>query len=440
MSRCRERLDDVRGRSRLGIAAPEVDERGPVLRRRSRNSPKKADEVLLGKAFKASRPRTHPHDPIGDAEPRRRLLRVNLVDALAAGVGPRTAGSDAAAEAAETVAAAFRELGLEPRFQEFNLLGYEADEPVLTVDGEQWAAGPCMYAHPFDGEGTVRRIGESTAPIGGGKLASYAVFDDDGNDVARLLTSPFGTGAIPFMSSHTHITTPPTAFLSIRDSERLQDGMRVRLRVGGRFVPGRKERNVIADLRGDTGIYVIVSAHYDSVWRGPGAIDNASGVEGVRRIAEQLLEDDDVGAGVRFVAFAAEEIKLTGSRLYVDEARVRGELDEIVGVVNLDCIAHGDHLNVLASPESLADRAVEMTRTLGLLDRYQLITGPATGGVDSHWFADAGIPALTLAHFPYDEYHQTDDAPGLAEEQVIDDTVALATSLVRSLAAHPVTH
>jgi hypothetical protein len=47
---------------------------------------------------------------------------------------------------------------------------------------------------------------------------------------------------------------------------------------------------------------------------------------------------------------------------------------------------------------------------------------------------------LTLAHFPYDEYHQPDDAPGLAEEQLIDDTVALAASLVSSLAAHPVTH
>ena len=42
------------------------------------------------------------------------------------------------------------------RFQEFQLLGYEADEPELEVEGERWAAGPCMYAHAFDGEGTVQ--------------------------------------------------------------------------------------------------------------------------------------------------------------------------------------------------------------------------------------------------------------------------------------------
>jgi peptidase M28-like protein len=363
---------------------------------------------------------------------------MNLVDALAAGVGPRTAGSEAAAEAAETVASAFRELGLDPRFQEFHLVGYEADEPELWVDGERWRAGPCMYAHSFEGAGTVRRIGDSSAPIGGGTLPSFGVFDDDGRDVARLLTSPFGEGAIPFMSSHTHITTPPTAFVSIGDAERLEDGMRVELKIGGRFVPDRRERNVIADLPGERTEHVVVSAHYDSVWHGPGAVDNASGVEGIRRIAERLV--DNGTSGVRFVAFAAEEIKLTGSRLYVDEAKIRGQLHDVVGMVNLDCIARGDHLNVLASPEQLADRAVEAARSLGLLERYELITGPATGGVDSHWFADAGIPAVTLAHFPYEEYHLPEDEPALADDRVLDDTVALATALVESQLAHPVTH
>ena len=93
---------------------------------------------------------------------------MDLIDALAVGIGPRMAGSDATARAADTVADAFRELGLEPRFQEFELLAYEADEPELFIDGERWPAGPCMYAHPFDGEGTVRRIGASPAPVGDG--------------------------------------------------------------------------------------------------------------------------------------------------------------------------------------------------------------------------------------------------------------------------------
>lgn len=361
---------------------------------------------------------------------------MNLIEALANDVGPRTAGSDAASRAADTVADALREAGLEPRFQEFELVGYDADEPELEVEGERWDAGPCMYAHSFDGEGTVKRIGESNAPVGDGKLPNFALVDGDGREVARILTSPFSTGAIPFMSMHVHITTPPTAFVSRADAERLHDGMRVQMKVGGRFLPGRRERNVIADLPGREDGHVIVCAHYDSVWRGPGAIDNASGVEGVRRLA-QALQARELQRGVRFVAFAAEEIKLTGSRWYVDEAKLRGELKEICGVVNLDCIARGEKLTVLASPDALLGRAVEAARGLGLLERYELETGPATGGVDSHWFAENGVPAATLLHFPYDQYHLTTDTPDLVDEQQLDDAVALALSLVESQLAHP---
>jgi hypothetical protein len=362
---------------------------------------------------------------------------VNLVEALAGEVGPRTAGSASASRAADVVAAAFGDLGLEPRFQEFEFVGYEADEPELEVDGERWPAGPCLYAHAFEGEGTVRRIGSTPAPVGDRKLPAFAVVAADGREVARLLTSPFSTGAIPFGSSHFHITTPPTAFVSTVDGDRLEDGLSVRLKVGGRFIPGRRERNVIADLPGTGDGLVIVCAHYDSVWRGPGAIDNASGIEGVRRIAEALLERT-LACTVRLIGFAAEEIKMVGSRYYVDEAKLRGELDSVRGVVNLDCIAHGDKLEILASPEALLGRGIEAARMLGLLDRYELETGPATGGVDSHWFAENNVPAATILHFPYDEYHLPTDTPELVDERLLDDAVALAHALVESQLTHPV--
>ena len=194
---------------------------------------------------------------------------------------------------------------------------------------------------------------------------------------------------------------------------------------------------MIAELPGRSPERVLVTAHYDSVWRGPGAIDNASGIEGVRRLAEQL-QGRDLPRTVQFVAFAAEEIKLTGSRWYVDEAKLRDELKQIVGVVNLDCIARGEKLNILASPTELLGRAVEAARNLGLLDRYELDTGPATGGVDSHWFADAGVPAATILHFPYDEYHLPAESPDLVDERLLDDAVALALALVESQLAHPI--
>jgi putative aminopeptidase FrvX len=216
--------------------------------------------------------------------------------------------------------------------------------------------------------------------------------------------------------------------VSRADAERLEDGMRVRLKVGGRFLPGRRERNVIVDLPGSGEGHVVVSAHYDSVWRGPGAIDNATGVEGVRRVAE-ILSSRKLARGVRLVAFAAEEIKLTGSRYYVDELVLREELDEVKGVVNHDCIGRGEKLEVLASPDALLGRAVEAARQLGLLERYELETGPGTGGVDSHWFAERKVPAATILHFPYDEYHLPAESPELVDPQLMDDAVALAAAV-----------
>jgi hypothetical protein len=430
-----ERLDDVRRRPELGIAAAEVDERGAGFGGGSRDAAEERDEVLLGKPLDPCGAGTHPE--IVFVPGVSRLGLVNLIEALAVDVGPRMAGSDEASRAADVVADAFRELGLEPRFQEFDLVGYEADEPELEVEGERWPVGPCMYAHSFDGEGTVRRIGASPNPIGEGKLANFAVVDSSGREVARLLTSPFSIGAIPFMSAHIQITTPPTAFVSIADSARLEDGMRVRVKIGGRFVPGRRERNVIADIPGRSDKHVIVSAHYDSVWRGNGAIDNATGVEGVRRIGEALV-GRELEHGVRLIGFAAEEIKLTGSRYYVDEANLREELDDILGVVNLDCIGHGEKLELLASPDALLGRAVEAARNLGLLDRYNLETGPATGGVDSHWFAEKKVPAATILHFPYDEYHLPTESPALVDEQLMGDSIALALALVESQLLQPI--
>ena len=106
--------------------------------------------------------------------------------------------------------------------------------------------------------------------------------------------------------------------------------------------------------------------------------------------------------------------------------------------MNLDCIGHGEKLELLASPDALLGRAVEAARSLGLLDRYELETGPATGGVDSHWFAEKNVPAATILHFPYDEYHLPTESPALVDEQLMDDSIALALALVESQLSQPI--
>jgi hypothetical protein len=369
---------------------------------------------------------------------------LDLIETLGREIGVRMAGTPAAERAASEIAQAFRELGLEPRLQPFQFLGYEPEEPELEINGERWPAGPCLYADPTPVEaveGRVRRLGTWAAIPEIFEAPIFVIEDDDRRELARLFGNPLrGGGAIPFPATYTPLLTGPTAIISAADVARLDglEGARARLRTGGRFDPGRRDANVIAELPGESEEVVLVGAHFDSVWRGPGVIDNATGVEGLRRVAERLVGRDHPRSLV-FAAFAAEEYGLIGSKFYVDDANTRGELDRIVGVVNLDCIAHGDRLELMVGPDELRGRAVELARTLGLADRYPMfVQGPETG-TDHYYFALERIPAASILFFPYPEYHLPgEDESGLVDEQKLADAVELAVSLVESQLARPV--
>ena len=366
---------------------------------------------------------------------------MSLLQALGVEIGPRPKGTAEAARAAEAVAGAFRELGLEPRFQEFPFLGYEAEEPELKLAGEPVAAGPCEYAQPTPAggvAGVLRRYGDLPGLLGGGTSPIWAIEDEDGRVLARVYENPVVAdgGAIPFVSFYGPLVTGPSCFVACGDP-RLHDGAPAWLRTGGRFIPGLTERNVLATLPGESEETIIVCAHYDSVWRGPGVIDNASGVEAMRCVAERLVGRTHPRS-LLFAAWAAEEVGLVGSHWFVDDARFRGELARYAGVVNLDCVAHGRKLVLMVAPAELRDRAHAHVERLGLGDRYELETLEPGAGTDHIPFVEAKIPGIALAHFPYPEYHLPTETLALVDERRLEDSVELAVALVESQLADPV--
>ena len=352
-------------------------------------------------------------------------MRGELLVKLADEIGVRRCGTEGAVRAADAIADAFRELGLEPTFQEFPLLRFDPEEPELWVEGERWQAGPCMYAHPGSCEGPVERLADGRWAVGEGRLAP----------------SIFGRGPIPFTalpSTGGHLATRPTAFLSRADNDRLREGMHARLVVRGEWVGGITDRNVVARIDGASPERIVVGAHYDSVWNGPGAIDNATGVEGLWRVAERFA-GLQLSRSLELVAFGAEEIGLIGARQYIVDARERGSLGDVVGMVNLDCIGHGEKLELLCSPPALLDRARVAVEGLGLAARYEIVTelGEAAG-TDHVPFVEAGVPAMSILHFPYEQYHLPEDSTALVQEELLADAVDLAAALVESQLAAPV--
>lgn len=341
-----------------------------------------------------------------------------LIERLAGGIGARTAGSAAALAASDAVVAALRELGLEPRVQDFRFLGFSPEPPRLTVAGEPWRAGPCIYAPGDQVEGPLRYVGEFVLLRGLFETPVFAV-----GRHGRLYVNTRGP-AIPMLALGPANLGGPSAWVGAADGARLRAhvGANATLTTGGELLPNQVDRNVIAEVPGESEERVVVCAHVDSVWRCPGAVDNASGVEGLRRVAERF-RDRRLRRTLVLCAFGAEEFGLLGSTHYVTEARLTGELDRIRAVVNLDSIARGTALEVIASDELSAYLD-------GLANVRPLVPG------SDHWpFAQAGIPAVALTVHPYAEYHTPAETIELVDAQKLDDAVDVACRIVQRLLA-----
>jgi Iap family predicted aminopeptidase len=275
----------------------------------------------------------------------------------------------------------------------------------------------------------VRRIGTHAVIPGLFEPAAFAI-EHEGRELARLYGNPLGGGATPFPTGYGPTLTGPAAYVSAADSERLEDGARVRLQVGGRFVPTR-ERNVLAELPGEIEETVVVCAHYDCAWRAPGAVDNASGVEAMRRVVERLAARPH-HRSLLAIAFGAEEFGLAGSHFFVTDAKTRGELERVAAVVNLECLGRGEQLEYWAGPDELKGRGVRIARDLGL---GELTTRPPIGGSDHYPFAVENVPAACLMRWPYPEYHLPSDRPELVDEALLQPATELAARLVEELLA-----
>lgn len=98
-------------------------------------------------------------------------------------------------------------------------------------------------------------------------------------------------------------------------------------------------QNIIAQTRtGDPGHVVMIGAHLDSVKKGPGIVDDGSGVAALLNIAGHLGASPPVRNAVRFAFFGSEENGSQGSRSYIESlsAEDRGK---IMLYLNVDMVA-----------------------------------------------------------------------------------------------------
>ena len=176
---------------------------------------------------------------------------------------------------------------------------------------------------------------------------------------------------------------------------------------------GGRTANVIATLRGTVHpeVVYVVSSHYDSVERGPGADDDSSGTAALLETA-RLLAGRPQPATIVFASFTGEEAGLLGSREFVRRTAEAGW--NVAGAVNNDMIGWmNDHRlddTIRYSNPGIRDiqHAVAMTFT-------DLVTYDTRyyQGTDAAAFYDAwgdivgGIGSYPVLGNPH--YHQSHD-------------------------------
>jgi len=199
--------------------------------------------------------------------------------------------------------------------------------------------------------------------------------------------------------------------------------------------------NVIAKLPGTVhpDVLYVVSSHFDSVERGPGADDNTSGTAALLEAA-RVLATRPQPATIHFAFFTGEEAGLLGAREYVRRAVERG--DRLVGALNNDMIgfANDQRLDNTIRYSNDGIRDIQHAAAFLFTD---LITYDAKyyRNTDAHAYYEAygdivgGIGSYPILGNPH--YHQTHDVLETINHQLVAEVSKTTVATLMQLANAP---
>jgi Peptidase family M28/WD40-like Beta Propeller Repeat len=204
---------------------------------------------------------------------------------------------------------------------------------------------------------------------------------------------------------------------------------------------GNRSANVIAKLPGTVNpeLIYVVSSHFDSVERGPGADDDTSGTAALLEAA-RVLKDRPQAATIHFAFFTGEEAGLLGSREYVRRAVANGDL--IVGALNNDMIGYAnDHRldnTIRYSNDGIRDvqhAAAFLFTDLILYDAKYYKSTDAHAYYEAYGDIVGGIGSYPILGNPH--YHQTHDVLETINHQLVAEVSKTTIGTLMLLASSP---
>ena len=190
--------------------------------------------------------------------------------------------------------------------------------------------------------------------------------------------------------------------------------------------------NVILDIPGKNGKYIVFTAHYDSTSLSQGSYDNMSGSIGLLGILEALSKAQ-TNYGLRFIWCGSEERGLLGAKAYV--AQHEEELKDIALCINLDMIGciMGKFAACCTTEEKLVGYIQYLSAELG----FSCHTYQDVYSSDSTPFADKGIPAVSFARWAPGNtatIHNSYDTPAVMSSRQTAEDIDFIVAFAKRMA------
>jgi Tol biopolymer transport system component len=199
--------------------------------------------------------------------------------------------------------------------------------------------------------------------------------------------------------------------------------------------------NVLATLRGTENpeLIYVVSSHYDSNQRGPGADDNSSSTAVLLETA-RLMARTPMPATVIFAAFTGEEAGLLGSREFVRQA-IEKKLP-IVGALNNDMIGWTNDYRLdntirysNAGIRDLQHAASFLFSRMITYDARYFKATDAAAYYDAYGDIVGGFGSYPVVASPY--YHQPTDLLETVNQQLLVEAAKANIASIMLLASSP---
>jgi aminopeptidase YwaD len=204
---------------------------------------------------------------------------------------------------------------------------------------------------------------------------------------------------------------------------------------------GVRTANIIAKLPGTVHpeLVYVVSSHFDSVERGPGADDDSSGATALLEAA-RVLKAHPQPATIHFAFFTGEEAGLLGSRHYVQTAVERG--DRIIGALNNDMVGFmNDHVydnTIRYSNDGIRDiqhSAAFLFTNLVTYDAKYYRSTDAAAYFEAYGDIVGGIGSYPILGNPH--YHQSHDVLETIDQQLVAEVSKTTVATLMLLASSP---